>query len=198
MERFDTLEEYIHDCWHLLSKAAVQRKGAYQTPVVGTLGREAARMRVVILREVDMPERKLTFFTDARSAKTEQLLQHNHLSWLFWDERKKVQIRMRGRGALHTEDELARKLWNRLPVEGRKNYATEKGPGMPLPISSDGLPDKWAAGISPAETEYAFPNFMVVVCTVEEVECLHLHQEGHQRARFSWEDGEWKGVWVVP
>ena len=198
MNRFDDLDEMWHDCWHLLAKAAIKRKGDYQTPVIGTLGSEQAELRIVVLREVDIPAHQLMFFTDARSAKTQQLDKSSRLSWLFWDARKKVQMRMYGKALCHQGDELCRKYWGRLPVQGRKSYATSLAPGSRVESDSDGLPAFWSKDMKLEDTEYAFENFMVVVCAIDQAELLHLHHEGHQRAAFRLEDGEWDGHWITP
>ncbi|NBC09506.1 MAG: hypothetical protein GVY26_20130 [Bacteroidetes bacterium] len=198
MNRFEELDEMLHDCWHLLAKAAIKRKGDYQTPVIGTLGEGQAELRTVVLREVDMPGRKLIFFTDARSAKTQELEQSPRLSWLFWDARKKVQMRMYGEAECHRTDQVCRQYWEKLPVQGRKSYASTLAPGSPVDTDMTGLPNHWSDNMQLEDTEYAFDHFMVVVCQVGQVELLHLHQEGHQRAAYHWENGGWDGQWVIP
>ncbi len=198
MERFDSPASFLHDSWHLLLKAAKKRKGDYQTPVIGTVESQQAQMRVVILREVGLQERQLAFFTDARSDKVAQLKEQARLSWLFWDAGKKVQMRMKGSVELHRKDELCRTYWDRLPVAGRKNYATAAPPGSLARQSTDGLPEAWQDDMPLEETEYAFEHFMVVVSTIDQADLLHLHRDGHQRALFQWEAGEWRGHWAVP
>lgn len=198
MKRFNDLDEMLHDCWHLLAKAAIKRKGAYQTPVIGTLGDGQAELRTVVLREAALSEHQLIFFTDARSAKIRQLAQSPRLSWLFWDARKKVQMRMYGEAECHRADQLCRKYWDRLPVQGRKSYAATLPPGSPVDSDTTGLPNHWSDNMELEDTEYAFDHFTVVVCKVGQVELLHLHQEGHQRAAYHWKNGGWDGHWAIP
>lgn len=198
MNRFDTLEAYLHSTWHLLIKAALQRKGNYQLPVIGTQGAAGVQQRVVVLRSVDQQQRRLTFFTDARSAKVAALQASPHLSWLFWDIRKKVQIRITGPCILHRKDDLCRTCWDRLPVQARQSYATSQAPGSAAQSDAQGLPDNWHKDMDLSETEFAFEHFMVVNAQADDIECLHLHPDGHQRAQFKWANDKWEGQWLVP
>jgi hypothetical protein len=199
MERFDNPDKFLHDAWHLLIKAAVKRKGDYQKPSVATVDADGfARQRVMVLREADLQRRMLTFFTDARSTKVEELRKHSYLSCLFWDERKKVQIRMNGKAALEQGSERCRQYWDRLPVQGRSSYAALSAPGTPQKTDKVPLPDHWHDGMDLQETAYAFEHFMVITCQVYNAGLLHLHHEGHQRAQFKYQDGAWAGKWVAP
>lgn len=198
MEKFSSPQKMVHAAWHLLFKAAATRKGPYQTPVAATLGAHTAEQRVVVLREVSIAQRRLTFFTDARSAKVEALQEQGALSWLFWDSRKKMQMRMSGAVALNLQNEHARAYWEKLPVQGRSSYAGLQPPGTPLLHQGSTLPEYWTAGMSLEMTEPAFANFMVVQCQIEKGDLLHLHPEGHQRAVFSYEGEELRAIWAAP
>lgn len=199
MNRFDNLNKFQHDAWHLLIKAAIQRKGSYQTPTVATIGPGGnARQRVVVLREADKPNRRLTLFTDARSDKVAELKERPTLSWLFWDERKKVQIRMESQAILERGTDRCRAYWDKLPVQGRKSYAALQAPGTPQESDTETLPPFWNADMPLEDTAYAFDNFMVITGAVSFIDCLHLHADGHQRANYTWVGGEWKGQWVTP
>lgn len=199
MERFDTPDKFLHDAWHLLIKAAIKRHGSYQKPSIATVDADGfARQRVVVLREVDMQQRRLTLFTDSRSEKVTELRDRPNLSWLFWDERKKVQIRMIGSAVLEEGSERCRQYWDRLPVQGRSSYAMLPAPGTPQQNDEVPLPEQWHDEMNLEDTEYAFEHFMVITCQVFKADLLHLHHEGHQRAKFEFRDGHWDGQWVTP
>ncbi len=199
MNRFDNLDKFQHDAWHLLIKAALKRKGSYQTPTVATIGQDGhARQRVVVLREVDKPNRRLTLFTDARSDKVAELRAKPALSWLFWDPRKKVQVRMESKAVMEQGTGRCRAYWDKLPVQGRKSYAALQAPGTPQSSDAEPLPPSWHSDMPLEDTAYAFDNFMVITGAVSFIDCLHLHADGHQRATFTWEEEEWKGQWVTP
>lgn len=199
MERFDNTDQFLHDSWHLLIKAAAKRKGNYQKPGIATIAPDGfAQQRVVVLRDVDMSQRLLTLFTDARSEKVRDLQQNPHLSWLFWDERKKVQIRMSGQAILEQGTDRCRSYWGRLPVQGRASYAMLTAPGSRQQDDSVPLPSYWDAEMDLAKTAYAFDHFMVITCQIAKVDLLHLHHAGHQRAKYEYQHEQWEGHWVTP
>lgn len=199
MERFDNTEDFLHDSWHLLIKSAARRKGDYQKPSVSTLGNNGfPQQRIVVLRDVDLSDRLLTFFTDARSEKVKELEETPRLSWLFWDKRKKVQIRMAGNAFTEQGTDRCRGYWDNLPVQGRASYALLTAPGTAQEDDSVPLPEYWNKDIDLEKTAYAFKNFMVVTCQVETADLLHLHHEGHQRALYQYQDNQWNGHWAAP
>lgn len=198
MERITSPEDFIQRCWDLLFQATVKRGKPFATPVVGTVADGECRMRTVILRKVEIQERRLLFFTDARSPKVEQLSAGDRLSWHFYDPKKGLQIRAHGVAVLHLEDEVARRFWLEQPVVSRKNYASEKAPGVAVAEATEGLPSFWREELSQEETDFAFPRFVAVYCTIDYMDCLHLHTAGHQRAIFRWQEEKWEGGWVIP
>jgi len=100
---------------------------------------------------------------------------------------------------IHQEDEETLARWQSLPSYGRKTYGTIQAPSSPLMEPSDDLPDFWKVEeIDLAKTEYAYKNFAVIVCEITELEWLHLQRSGHQRVQFRYEEGDWKGSWIVP
>lgn len=200
-ERFDTAGDMLHYCRHLLYRATQERNHPLRTPAVGTVGPQEdwPYLRTVILREVNLEDRTLLFYTDARSDKVSHLKRAPYLSWLFWDPGKQIQVRARTAAALHQGDEIAAKHWAGINLEGRKNYAGERAPGSSAEQATRALPDLWENAPSREATDYAFEHFMVVVTEIREMDCLLLHPEGHQRIIHHWneEEGQWTGGWVV-
>ena len=198
MDKFTTLENIVHRCWHLLFQATVKRRQPFVLPVVGTVREGECRMRTVILRRVEVPERKLYFFSDARASKVADLEAGSPLSWHFYDAKRQLQIRAGGSYAIHHEDELARRFWQEQPAASRMNYASVRPPGVILEEAGDGLPAFWRDDLLAGETDFAFPRFLVVEATIDHMDCLQLHPEGHRRAFFRWEEEHWKGNWLLP
>lgn len=200
-ERFDTAGEMLHYCWHLLFRATQERSHPMRTPVIGTCDPDTREphLRTVILRQVFIQQRQIEFYTDARSAKVGQLRAHPHLSWLFWDDKKSIQVRARGVPMLHHRNEKAQAHWEQIGLEGRKNYAGAAPPGTPAEEATRGLPDFWRDDMPLEKSEYAFDNFLLIETEVLEMDCLLLHPAGHQRIQYVWDPGQkdWKGGWVV-
>lgn len=198
MERIKSLDNFLKTSWNHLFRAAYTRKGDFQKGIIATVnGGQQASVRIVILREASAQNRQLLFFTDIRSPKVQEMKLHPDVSWLFWDDSRKLQIRMRGKVAFHTQDEHSRKLWDKLPTAARKSYATVSPPSSTIEEDTENLPQGWN-NFSEEQAEQFYPNFLLVVTTIEQIQCLHLHPQGHQHARFDWEEDQWKGSWLVP
>ncbi len=198
MQRFNSLDAYLDQCWRLLLNGATKKNDPLRFPVLGTAQNDVAHLRIVVLRKVEQAQRQLIFYTDVRSAKVAHFQQHPHLTSLFYHPKKQVQIRTEGSVRLHMQDELATSHWSRLPISLRKPYAPLDLPGSASQTPSDGTPDFWHPEMDSSATEYAFANFALVVCTVDRIEALLLHPEGHQRAQFSWTGGHWQNTWLIP
>ena len=199
MDRIDKLDTFARKSWNLLYKAAFLRKGPMQQGVMGTMGLDGqVQQRVVIIREIDVTNRELLFFTDARSSKVQQLYKRPEVSWLFWDPKKYLQLRLQSTVSFHFGDEFARTYWEKLPVEGRKNYASLLPPSTPVNEYSDGLPSSWSSNMNIKDTEPFFEQFMVGRCKIWEMQCLLLHRDGHQHAKFRWTPQETLAQWLIP
>lgn len=201
MERFNQLDDVLRSCWNLLFRATVQRNSPFRTPVLTTIADAQPNARTVVMRSVDTAERQLLCYTDMRSAKVKELKANSIVCWVFWDESRKIQIRATGKTKLHNQDELAQAKWKDIPVRNRKDYATRAAPGTPQSKSKDYLPEYWnEESLALEKTEDFFENFVVIVCEVTQLDWLHLHREGHQRAKFNWNENtsKWDKTWLVP
>ncbi|MEM6956661.1 MAG: hypothetical protein AAF645_13290 [Myxococcota bacterium] len=173
MESLDALYERMLG---LLHRAVVDRKSPFRTPVVCTTSDAGAHGRVMVLRALrglrEVPT--LVFHTDARTPKTSQLTRDAEV--VFWDSRKRIQVRARGSAALvHPEAPPD------LPGEGR-DYRTLVAPGTPAE--------------SPDAKLGEAVHFVELHLTLRSLEWLALRREGHRRARF---DATTRvGEWLVP
>jgi len=198
MERIESLDDFLKTSWNHLFRAAHTRKGDFQRGALATVNEEKqVSMRIVVLRKAAPEHRQLFFFTDERSPKAREMKLNPSVSWLFWDDSRKLQIRMRGKVTFHHKDDHAKTYWDKLPVSARKSYASATPPSSHAEKDTEGLPEGWDS-FNKEQTEQFYQNFLVVVTNVEEMQCLHLHPDGHQHARFSWQEEEWKGNWLIP
>lgn len=195
MERLPDLDYSLRHAWNMLVRATVKRNDPLRAPALATTSPEGPQLRTVILREVSPPDRSLLFFTDRRSSKMEDLARNGQAACLFYHPQKKVQIRMRGSIRAEVETEATRERWQRINEQGRASYASLQPPGTPVAVDTDGRPSDWPAA---ALQEEAYRNFCLLWLEVQEFEVLHLHAEGHQRARFSWRDRSWEKTWLIP
>jgi hypothetical protein len=174
------LSDTLADIWRRLARATADRRAAWRTPVLATLGIDGApRARTLVLRAADQAAATLTLHTDARSAKAAELGRDARAALLFWDPRALVQLRAEGTASL-APDPAA---FAALPAGGRAVYAVAPAPGTPI-----AAPD----AVATADPAAAFRVLTVRVATLE---WLALSTP-HRRARFDLAGGG--ATWLVP
>ncbi|MTB51031.1 hypothetical protein [Lewinella sp. W8] len=195
---FRTPEELWRACWKLLNRARADKKHPYATPVVSSVDAEGLpSSRVLVLRTCEESAGWLEGYTDRRSAKAGHLHHPEaQFSWLFWDPKKQLQLRARGRTEF-LPAEISSATFDQLPKHSRKAYATPEAPGTPLAEAGDGLPDDWDSRDLSA-TDYARDNFGIFRTTIETADILYLNRDGHRRVSAQRAPEGWDFRWVVP
>jgi hypothetical protein len=102
-----TLPGVESQAWTLLVDGSRNPKDAFYTGTLGTLGSLGPNLRTVVLRQADPQQRTTVCYSDVRAGKVAELLENPAISWLFWDDGRKVQLRLTGRATVHTNDALA-------------------------------------------------------------------------------------------
>ena len=191
MEVFGHLEQITAFVWDQLVKAPHQKRHPWRIATIANVVGQRVLQRSVVLRKAITNDRMLRFYTDVRSAKIQPLPENDRFSWLFYDPRRQVQLRLQTTARL-LDSEQAAELWEEIPAFARKDYASIAPPGT----IREELPLAAAAG----PLAGARQNFGVVDCIIEQMEVLQLHREGHRRAEFQWmsETQSWAGHWLVP
>ncbi len=185
----DDLEACLAEAVRLLGRGVADRRCAFHTPTLGTLGRDGApSLRTVVLRGFDAAMRTLRVHTDARSAKAAEAAHDPRVALHFYDPGHRIQVRLAGRAALHSADAVADAAWAATQRQSRFCYAITPAPGTPIAAP---LP-------APADDAGARPNFLVVCVTFDRLEWLWLAAEGHRRALFTWAGGARAGQWLTP
>jgi 3-hydroxyisobutyrate dehydrogenase len=118
---------------------------------------------------------------------------------LFYDKGAKIQIRVRGTGAVLADAPVTDAAWADGTNFAKRCYLGD-GPGAASNAPTSGLPAEFE-GVEPtdAQLEPARQNFAVVVVTLAEMDWFTLAHTGHVRAQFSRNDnGAWEGRWVSP
>lgn len=199
MHFHDHIDEVLRDIWRVLARGVLRKQDDLNTPAIATFNGRAGSLRTVVLRQVDIGNRTLVFYTDIRSRKIADLREDPRMCWLFYHRDERFQIRADGHARIHHGDEVASIHWRELSAWGRRAYGALAAPGSVLDQPGDALPRHWKGPvIDPDATEYAAENFAVVICEVDSFDWLNLHVHGHQRARFGWSAGQWHGQWLVP
>lgn len=193
------LASILNDVWVMLARGTRKTQDPFRIPVMGTSRHGECRQRAVILRRVDRHSRLLICHSDVRADKIEEIRESPSVSWLFYNPKKKIQVRAEGRGTVHTVDEVADREWASTTLFNRLHYLGE-APGQVKEFPSSGLP-AFLKGRAPTEEESrgGRENFAVISTTVERLDWLELGLFGHQRALFIWtERGGCTANWITP
>ena len=189
-----TLDTIPTLAWSLLQTGVDVAANPFHTPTIATVGQHGPMQRTVVLRFVDPSERLLVCHTDRRSAKAREIIDQPSMSWHFYDRKLKLQLRLHGRGVLHTDDALADACWDRSANRSRVCYNTATGPGTPVrkpPLAPGAI-------ASEAEATDARNNFAAIACRVKFLDWLYLSREGHRRAVFELSNDGISATWVTP
>lgn len=182
MDGLDLLER----CYTLLERAVADRRSPFRTFCIATSSPDGPQARFVVLRKASRSSRGVTFWTDIRSPKVDQLRVDDRLQALFWHPNLGVQLRLTGTvGITTTEDEDVSALFASLPDHAVRDYASLDAPGK-------------AHGRSGFERERARENFAVVSLIPTTCDLLVLERERHRRFAFDLTAEEPTAVPLVP
>ncbi|MGI9331186.1 MAG: pyridoxamine 5'-phosphate oxidase family protein [Gammaproteobacteria bacterium] len=184
-----TLGELVGLAWDLLDDGVNRRTAPFHTPVLASMAEHGADARTVVLRAADAPTRQVICHTDTRSPKVAQLADNPGVTWVFYDPKLKIQLRLRGPVTLYDNDELATRRWDASTPSSRLCYANSPGPGAKI---------EQPESVSVLDEQHAYQNFQVLSCQVEHLDWLFLSSNCHRRAHCSWRDGSWQANWLAP
>ena len=184
------LDEVLAAAFAHLDEGASDPASVWHTPSLGNVDASGlASQRIIVLRAWNPATRTLEIHTDTRSAKVEAFRQRPNASLHGWDAARRVQLRLRGDVKLHVGDAVAQAAWDILRPATRATYGVQPGPGTPLTHAHD---------TSQAEEKAGFAVFCVIRMPVQELEWLQLEQGSQARARFRWDNGVCRSMWLVP
>jgi pyridoxamine 5'-phosphate oxidase len=188
LQQLDEIEQRIwselESCVTLRQRSAPGEPVASPPPhewriaVLATVTDGQADARSIVLREVDAPERRLVFYTDARSPKVRQIEAAPQGTLIFFSHELGWQLRMQVRLAVETAGLSVSSRWAKLQTSaGAHDYLAAAAPGSPLdaPLSDLGVRG----------------HFAMVEAMAETVDWLELDPAGHRRAIFGGHGAKW-------
>ncbi len=188
------------EIWTLLSRGVVDRSEDFRLPVVIINKDNFSDGRIVVLRGAFKDKRVLRFHTDLRSSKIDALKKNNNIYFLFYNKKRKIQVRIKGKAIIHYKNQINEEAWKKTQVISRKCYLATSAPGSISKDPNPGYP-KELEGKNPKieDTEIGFENFCVIETKISEMEWLYLASQGHRRAKITIEkNGEFKTEWLTP
>lgn len=186
--------------WQRLVTACSNYKDVLHNPVVANVNEHGVNLRTLVVRKVWQDKKQLAFNTDIRSGKWQEIQQQNKISWLFYDDVQKVQIRLGGTATLHKNDAAADAAWAASSPSSRKIYLCNPGPSSISVTATSGLPAALEGNIPTLqESEAGRKNFGTIITTINWMEWLWLNSAGHRRAGFTYnEAGNFSADWLIP
>ena len=179
-----SLPTLLDQVWLRLGRGVVDRKADARHPTFATVGSSGAEARIVVLRHADRAQTTLSVYGDLRAGKIQDLMQDPRASILVWEQKTKLQIRLRVHVEIRSGDAVAHH-WQRVPERAKAVYGSKPAPGTPIDQPENLM-------------EHGRPEaFAVLVCTIKEIEALYLGSDLHRRAKFSL-DTKWVGLWLAP
>jgi 3-hydroxyisobutyrate dehydrogenase len=183
------LPQIADNCWEMMAAGVSNRNSIMHQAVVATLHGNTPIMRTVILRRVDIQEKKIFFHTDFRSHKVTDILQNPHVSWLFYDQAQRTQLRMSGATIVHHLNECAALHWEKTTHHSRRSYMIPTAPSTLLASEDTGMNESLTGfQYTLEESEVGYNNFAVVETSVDWLEWYFTHHTGNKRAFFEYKN----------
>ena len=199
-----TLDTILEYCWDRLAAATSGPGNPFRRGVFTTRHGEGVASRTVVIRSVDFEKRLITFNTDYRTAKANELLHHPQVAWLLYDAQTYTQIRMQGTGDLVVEPDRTEPHWRALPQPSYRSFLTSRPPSTPVCEWIIDVKERLLVPnpvFTEEDLEEARTNFAVVETTIDYLDWVWLAPDGtvrNARAQFKWDSESWAKSWVVP
>jgi hypothetical protein len=197
---YRALDTALDALWQRLGRATRDRRSAWHTPVVATVGADGQpSARVMVLRGVDRAGGMLRLHTDLRTAKVGEIAANPRVALLFYDAGAKLQLRLEGDARIEAGGPAADQAWAATRLLGRRCYTAPVAPGTPADGPVSGLPPALEGREpTPEESESGRPHFSVLLVQARALEFLYLAMTGHVRARFEATPEGWAGRFLIP
>jgi 3-hydroxyisobutyrate dehydrogenase len=197
----DSLEFVERVCWELLNEAVGDSKMGMHKVIVGSAVNGIASLKTVILRRIDMDDKKIYFHSDIRSPKVDTIGSTGHLSWLAYDQERRSQIRLSGKTIIHNQDALCREHWEKTAHYSKRCYIQDFAPGTAVGSPQEALKHELEQfQYTQEDSEKGFAHFVVVETRVDWMDWYFTHNKGNRRAEFRY-NGDGRVVeagWKAP
>ena len=196
---YNDLDKIYLKIWDFLNLGLLDRDSECHLPVFICGEDKTFDGRTVVLRGIDKKNKILWFHTDIRSKKIKILKINPNGSFLFYDKKEKIQLRIFGNIKINHQNDITKKSWKKTVHMSRQCYLGEKIPGTITTIPSSGLSeDVDNFKYSNKESEIGYKNFCVVQTFITSIEWLYLAAKGHRRAHFNLKNDSVEKKWLIP
>ena len=179
-----------------LHNAVENGKHEYHCFYLATVNLKTPRLRTVVLRSFDKNDNSLSFHTDLRSNKIKEIKSTQNISALFYNKKRKVQIRMNGYAVLNENSNRLKNIWSTMKPESKLCYMGPFPPGETLDHFQPNLPNHNAQNITAENNKKGYRNFCRVKIYLNELDWLQLDYRGHKRILFTFDKNS-KPTWIA-
>ena len=194
---YNNIDLILDEIWSLLQRGVVDRNEDFRLPVVIVSVTDSAEGRIVVLRGAFKDKNILRFHTDFRSSKIKSLKENKKIYFVFYNKKRKIQVRAEGVAIVHKDNEITKEAWTKTQMMSRKCYLSPQAPGDFINDSASDLSKDMGNEIPTYEqSEIGYKNFCVIESKIKSFEWLYLASQGHRRAKFMLDEN--KSTWLVP
>ena len=194
---YNNIDLILDEIWSLLQRGVVDRNEDFRLPVVIVSATDSAEGRIVVLRGAFKDKNILRFHTDFRSSKIKSLKENKKIYFVFYNKKRKIQVRAEGVAIVHKDNEITKEAWTKTQMMSRKCYLSPQAPGDFINDSASDLSKDMGNEIPTYEqSEIGYKNFCVIESKIKSIEWLYLASQGHRRAKFLIDEN--KSTWLVP
>ena len=190
-----TLESIYDSIWSELKEGAAKRKHPFHLCFFSSISfqNSGADSRIIILRDVNVNDLLLRSNCDTRSNKAEDIRKNPNTTLLFYDQVKKIQIRIKAESEIVDNLSVIEPIWSASQEISKRCYYAPQPPSSTLdePFSNQLLDlDDQKLGIN---------VFGLIVSRALEIDYLSLNYDGHIRCHYILKNNELiSGSWVAP
>ena len=140
--------------------------------------------RTVVIRKVSKKTNEISFHTDNRSSKLKEISINNNVCCLFYDKKRKVQLRISGKTHINQDNDKSIKSWRAMKNESKICYMGPHAPSTMLDSFKPNLPTILPHQITQKHDDLGHKNFCVVDISISRIDWLYLDHKGHKRLLF--------------
>lgn len=181
------LKEAWSEVMSQLKRAAADGRHPFRYAVLATVDEEGhPAQRTVVFRGFHN-DHELLVHTDSRSAKVQHIRKQSNISLLFYHDRKKLQLRIKGKAVLHDQDELCKREWQERGIKSHRSYTSITTPGSVIEKPEEAY--KWDRS----------DKYFLLICIIpQQAEFLQLDGDKHLRSRRMYREESAIDHWIVP
>ncbi len=186
------IEPNLERVWAALRAGAQPGRTPFTVLQLAAAGLDGApKVRSVIIRSADAERGAVSFFTDLRSAKVQEMRHEPRVSLIGYDAEAGFQVRLEGRATIDAEGPEKALAWAACRSHTRALFRHPLPSGTPIAApAEDASGDD---GDSDGEGHFA-----LVVVSVIRIDWLDISGALHLRAVSQRDGCGWRGGWVTP